>query len=352
MAKRKRLTPPRPEDLAPGPQSAPETKGMFPSYPMGVAPAPRRSPPIADMAGAAAAHAALSEVSAEMQTARDEGRLVQLLALDTVDEGYLVRDRITVAEDEMQTLMASLRARGQQTPIEVVETAPGRFGLISGWRRLTALRRLQQETDSAEFDTIRALVRRPEGAAQAYVSMVEENEIRVGLSYFERARIVARAVEAGVCADVPGALNTLFASASRAKRSKIKSFLPVVETLGAHLRHPTALSERLGLELSQRLQSDPGFAARLKDRLRKAAPETPEAEVVLLTRALADAKGQGGRKADGPARTGAGRAPLGAPPGEELAPGVFLRETAGGLHLSGPGLTPALVARLRKALAG
>jgi hypothetical protein len=33
---------------------------------------------------------------------------------------------------------------------------------------------------------------------EAYLAMVEENEIRVGLSFYERARIVARAAEAGV----------------------------------------------------------------------------------------------------------------------------------------------------------
>ena len=45
----------------------------------------------------------------------------------------------------------------------------------------------------------------------AYVAMVEENEIRVGLSFYERARIAAKSVEAGVYPDDRAALRALFA---------------------------------------------------------------------------------------------------------------------------------------------
>ena len=89
-------------------------------------------------------------------------------------------------------LMASLESRGQQTPIEVVELADGRFGLISGWRRLTALRQLQADEGRGQgLDTVLALLRRPDTASDAYVSMVEENEIRTDLSHFERGRIAS-----------------------------------------------------------------------------------------------------------------------------------------------------------------
>ena len=50
--------------------------------------------------------------------------------------------------------------------------------------------------------------------------MVEENEIRVGLSYYERARIVAKAVAQGVFETEKQALQRLFHTASRPKRSK------------------------------------------------------------------------------------------------------------------------------------
>ena len=53
--------------------------------------------------------------------------------------------------------------------------------------------------------------------------MVEENEIRADLSFFERARIVRRAVEGGVFGSEKQALQSLFSAASYAKRSKIKT---------------------------------------------------------------------------------------------------------------------------------
>lgn len=317
MAKRKRLTPADPLSL----RSVPATPDPG-----------RMSPPIAGVAGDAATTAALQELSAEMEAARREGRMIQTVALDDIRTDYLVRDRIHVDDAEMAALMASLKARGQQSPIELVALSEGdgaRYGLISGWRRITALQQLQDETGDAGFGTVLAVVRAPDSAADAYVAMVEENEIRVGLSYFERARIVDQAVEGGVCRDETAALQILFSSASRAKRSKIKSFLPVVRALGGHLNFPTAIPERLGLALAQAL-ADPGFAARLKDRLRKGRPETAEAEQALLTRALQSGKGARSK---------------GAP--EEVAQGIFWKDSSKSITLSGPGLTPEIREKLR-----
>ncbi|MBD3766047.1 MAG: ParB N-terminal domain-containing protein, partial [Rhodobacterales bacterium] len=78
--------------------------------------------------------------------------------------------------EEMAALRASLAARGQQTPIEVVELAPGRYGLISGARRLAALRALAEETGEARFARVQALLRPFSAASDAYLAMVEENE--------------------------------------------------------------------------------------------------------------------------------------------------------------------------------
>ena len=94
-----------------------------------------RSAPIADVARDASASAALNELSDSLARARDEGRMVVQIPLDQIETDHLVRDRMVVEEDEMQTLMTSLRSRGQQTPIEVVQLGPDRYGLISGWRR-------------------------------------------------------------------------------------------------------------------------------------------------------------------------------------------------------------------------
>lgn len=325
MAKRRRLTLPNSTYLEPNnsslPERAPETKSLSTNYPMGVAPKPMARAPIADVAGDASRAAALTEISTELQSARSEGRLIQSLTLDKIDPTYLVRDRLDVDAAEMQSLLDSIRSRGQQTPIEVVALENGRYGLISGWRRYQALTRLSQEEGGAGFASVQALIRAPKDLSQAYVAMVEENEIRIGLSYFERAYIVERTVATGIYPDAAAALADLFASASRAKRSKIKSFLPVVEALGAYLRYPTALTERLGLTLSQKIrEGDKGFLIKLKDRLRHGAPETAEQELALIGRALSN-------KAEAPATVKSQVT--------EVATGVFLKEMGQGVQIIG-----------------
>jgi ParB-like chromosome segregation protein Spo0J len=273
---RKRLTP----LAAP---AAPESKAM------GLArTVTREAPPIARVTGESAAQAALATLADEMTAARAEGRLILSLPLDQVAEDHLVRDRLALDEEEMQVLMRSLADRGQQTPIDVVdrgEDAVPRYGLISGYRRLAALRRLRAETGEVRFDAIRALVRRPENAADAYRAMVDENEIRLGLSYWERARIVARAAELGLYPTAQLALRGLFGTASRAKRSKIGSFVALYEGVGEALRFPTALPERLGLRLARAVQD--GAAESLRAALAEAAADSAEAEQAALTAALA-----------------------------------------------------------------
>jgi ParB family chromosome partitioning protein len=337
MAKRKRLTPPAPQDVG----RALETKGMFMDAPQGLVPQSVRSrlagksAPIADMAGASAATAALEEVSTELANARTEGRLVAKLPLSAIDGSHLMRDRILIDSDDMMTLMTSIRSRGQQTPIEVLETSPGHYGLISGWRRLSAMRQLNDMTDGQRFTDILAFIRTPTSAQEAYLSMVEENEVRVGLSYYERAQIVVRTVQAGVYPNAKRALQTLFSNASRAKRSKIKSFIPIVEALGGVLQYPAAISERVGLELSQRLE-DEDFAARLRKEINAADIQSLETEQSLISAALAPERPKPSVK---PATTP-----------EALAPDLQMTLTNQTLKLTGAGVTPALADRIRALL--
>lgn len=326
MAKRRRLviTPEPIQRLNPNPPEAPAR------------PAALGAPPIAAVAGETAAAAALAEVSGALSAARDEGRLVQRLPLDAVDERHLVRDRLPAEDEAFEALLASLRSRGQQTPIEAVRLDESRYGLISGWRRLVALRRLHAETGEDRFATVLALLRRPQQAAEAYVAMVEENEIRVGLSYYERARIVQRAVEQGVYDTEQQALRGMFGSVSRAKRSKIKSFVPIVSALDEALRFPTRIGERLGLRLAKALAEDPALAPALARQLCSAAPATAEAEQRFLAGALA-----------APARAPAADA------GAARGTGIDLRfdPEARRVTLSGPGVDAALVAALKAWLA-
>lgn len=355
MAKRRRLTPARQGYLNPGGETPPR--------------GPLSAAPIAQVAGEASASAALSELSEALRTARAEGRMIETLPLDDIDETHLVRDRMVQDADEMAALMASLQARGQQTPIEVVALPdPGkdgaRHGLISGWRRLTALRRLHMRTGEDRFATVQARLITPADAQAAYVAMVEENEIRAGLSLYEKGRIALRAVHEGVYPTPRAALRGLFGSVSRSRRSKIGSFLTLVEPLDALLRFPAAIPEKLGLGLAKAVQEDHEFVSNLQLRLRTDAPDTAEAELNLLTRGLRDwtraQKVSAAPAPVAPARTdGAGPRPrLTGLDGESVArrleqSRVTARHdaAAGRIELTGGGVDAALFAALQDWLA-
>lgn len=320
MAKRKRLTP------TSAPLSAPngplETKAMFP---MGLAPspAPRAAPPIAVEAARASSEAALQEMAEVLHDAREEGRLVISLGLDSIVADHLVRDRIALDPEELDVLQASIAARGQQVPIEVTRLPDDRYGLISGLRRLTVLRRLHEQTPDGGFGKVQALLRTPEDTAEAYLAMIEENEIRAGLSYYERARITLHAVEQGAFTDSKQALLRLYAAASRSKRSKIRSFLLIVEALDDVLRHPGQIGERMGLKLAKALEADAGLAERLRTALAAEARDG-DGEGALIARMLAPAPK--------------------AKPGSASKPGtaVVLRRSGQSLMLEGPGVTDAV----------
>ena len=323
MAKRKRL----------GPANfAQSTVSETTPAPLGWT-GPRRAAPIADVAGDAASQAAFEEVVQELAEARAEGRLIQTLPLAAVQTDHLVRDRITLEDEALEALISSLRARGQQTPIEVVALGDGAYGLISGLRRVEALRRLGAEE-------VQALVRAPESADAAYVAMVEENEIRVNLSFYERARIAAEAARLGIYPRPERAVQALFANASASKRSKILSFVTLFDRLETVLRFPAEIPEKLGLALVKAIDTVPGFDGRLKETLRKTPAETAAAERAALERALARAMSSPG---DGKTAT--------APKGQEVARGVFLETGRGRVVLRGEGLDAALIDDLRDWLA-
>lgn len=353
---RKRLSPLAAPSVSPG--ATTEVRAFS------AAPELRHSaPPIARVAGESAAEAALATLSSEVAQARAEGRLIVPLGIHEIAEDHLVRDRVEVDEDEMAVLMASISDRGQQTAIEVIDlgaesgagTAGRRYGLISGWRRLLALRRLHEGTGEARFATIRALVRQPETAAAAYRAMVDENEIRVGLSYWERARIAVRAAEIGLYPTVQLALRDLFAAASRAKRSKIGSFVTLYLAVGDEtFRFPTALPERLGLTLARAVEEEPELPARLAADLAD-PPAATAAEELERLGAVLERRAAEATPAPGPAPVRGSRArppaPADAAPDGDV-PAVRLRRAAPGrLVLEGPGVGPAFEAKLAAWLA-
>lgn len=296
MAKRKRLEMPVKDPASLGL----ETKSAIP--------APRARMPIADVAGDTAGRAALEEVAREMTAAEEEGRVVKKLALKNVSIHHLSRDRMVLDDDEMEALKTSIAERGQQTPIEVVNLG-GSYGLISGLRRMEALRTLGETH-------VLALVKRPEGSQDAYQAMVEENEIRAGLSFYERANIAVAAVGQGVYPDPRTAVKGLFANAPKAKRSKILKFVTIREALGSALSYPTAIPEHLGFALAQAIETDRKVATKISEGLKATPPQDAAEERSLLEAALK-------------------RPAISKPVAEELMPGLRFETKAGRVVLSG-----------------
>jgi ParB family transcriptional regulator, chromosome partitioning protein len=335
MSKRKRLTP------APTVPALPRGgflgDAVIPSYPLGAAPKIPSRAPIARVAGDAAAQSALDTLADEMRDMRAGGRLVTALPLSAIRDDHMVRDRMVNDAADMDSLKASLIARGQQTPIEVVDLGQGAYGLISGWRRLHAFRALHGDTGQDRFAQIQALIRPIDSVSDGYVAMVEENEIRTNLSFYERAHLACEAVRLGVYPTPARAISVLFANTTAAKRSKIGSFVKLHQALGDVLQFPAAIPEKLGLTLVSALEADAALGARLRDALRKTPPGTPEAERAALERAL-----RKGSEAGTPA----------SPKTTQVIPGVTLEARKGRVVLSGAGVTEALQRDLKAWLAG
>ncbi|MBU2958924.1 ParB N-terminal domain-containing protein [Paracoccus sp. 1_MG-2023] len=294
-------------------------------------------PPVARIAADAATQSALEDLAQELRQAREGGRMVVELPLDRVDAQHLTRDRMDFDPEDMAALMASIRDRGQQTPIEVVALEGGRHGLISGARRLTAMRRIHEETGDDRFASIKALLRPAATAADTYLAMVEENEIRSDLSFYERARLAHEAARLGVFENPQAAVRSLFVHVSASKRSKILNFVMLHEALGHVLRFPEAIPEKLGLPLVKALNASPDFAGRVVAILQDAAPETAARERELLDGALRDLDRPKGKAKPATARID-----------HQLGQGLRLSGKVGAITLSGDRVTEELVDALRE----
>lgn len=214
----------------------------------------------------------------EYREAREAGRVLSVLPLDDVRTDGLPRDRLDLdgvaAAEEMEELKASIRARGQREPIEVYVDDGGRYQLKKGWRRLTALRVLLQETGDQRFAKVVARIG-PAGddRVSLYVDMVEENAVRQDLSFAEMAAVAIKAAEDPTTglADVDEAVARLYASLQKTKRSYIRQFALLLQAVGDVLLWPKAISRDLGVEAARAVKARPELAASLCERLASAA---------------------------------------------------------------------------------
>ena len=210
-----------------------------------------------------------------------QGRVIDLIGLDQIDENALVRDRTILDAGELAELKNSISGHGLRLPVEVFRADGDKpFGLISGYRRMHAVRELYALTGDAKYQTIKAIIRDPDDLGGTITAMVEENEIRASLSHYERGRIAVIAAQRGVFSTAEEAVNQLFNAGSKAKRSKIRSFSLIFEELGDMLEFPEDLREKDGLRIATALRA--GAEARFREVLAHVQPSSPAEELISL----------------------------------------------------------------------
>ncbi|MEZ5721409.1 MAG: ParB N-terminal domain-containing protein [Paracoccaceae bacterium] len=105
---------------------------------------------------------------------------IQHIPLAEIDEHALPRDRSVIDSAALDELTASIRAGGLRLPVELFATVAG-YGLLSGYRRLMAFRRLE-ELHGQPYAAIPALIRPAADLLDSFARVVEENDIRQGLT--------------------------------------------------------------------------------------------------------------------------------------------------------------------------
>lgn len=167
---------------------------------------------------------------------------------DQIDASALPRDRGIHDGEAQHELEMSILSGGLRQPIEVWQLSEPRdqhrYGLISGFRRLTAVRALGH-------DTISAFLRSPRDVPAALAAMVSENEIRAQISPWEKGLLILDCMRSGLFETPDAAIDALYPVLSRQKRTRLRSIVMVVEVFDGALATP----ERLSIARIERLAS-------------------------------------------------------------------------------------------------
>ena len=222
------------------------------------------------------------------------GLITDLIPLDSIETHKLIRDRSKGPDFELEELIASIREIGLSNPIRVEPGEGGRYELIQGWRRLSAYRRLLDETGDADrWGRIPAgIAARGDTLEDLYRRMVDENLVRKDISFAEMAQLAVHYAMDPLTGenDPEKAVAILFKSAGYQKRSYIRSFIPLVERLGEVLMYPQEIPRALGLALAQRLEDFPGVVQAIRADLADWDTRSVKDELDVLRRYA----GQGG----------------------------------------------------------
>ncbi|WP_299831398.1 ParB N-terminal domain-containing protein [uncultured Roseobacter sp.] len=267
------------------------------AVPAGTEEAPARRGPMAaaiseNADALSARQAAEAEIRAENDRLAHEyvalkknGQIVGMVALDQITAVKLIRDRAADRDPDLDELKASILAVGLSNPIHVEEVADG-YELIQGFRRLSAYRELFAETGEARFAQIPATLQaRGAQLDHLYRRMVDENLVRRDISFAEMAQLaMSYANRSGQ--SVAAAIEALYASAGRQKRSYIRHFAQLLTVLGGDLKHPEVIPRATGLSLVKLLEENQRFAGQVRAVLNSQPDRDAALELSLLRSAV------------------------------------------------------------------
>lgn len=234
---------------------------------------------------------------------------IRLVPLAGIDAEALPRDRSAAAPEALAELRDSILAHGVRQPIEIWEYSDAddkpdqpRYGLISGWRRLAAMRELHLSWEIAACSHIPALIRPAPSHEALLEAMVVENEIRADLSPWERARLLVTARDRGFFGTIDEAIAKLHRHVHRSKRARLRQLAILVEELDGCLHAPEALSQRQALRLAEACAR--GHADLLRATLASLGRVEPMMQWAALEPVLRDIDEIPDAPPSGPARPG------------------------------------------------
>lgn len=201
---------------------------------------------------------------------RMEGTAAFRLPVNVIDDSPY-QPRQAYDQEAMRELAATIRAAGQQEPVKVRQKAGGRYELISGHRRLRALRDILHRTDIDAY-----IVAMSDEEAERATMLA--NEARANLSDYERAKLYQLALDRGLAKrqeDVAAYFGTNQGHVSRclAMLSMPNEYLAKLE------QDPRAFSAAEAIEIRKQLASpEPERAPKPKK------PAAPRAVPSIVTR--------------------------------------------------------------------